>query len=222
MKRVLIIEDDLSIAEIERDYLEIQGYQCSLEQNGLTGLAEARAGGYDLVLLDIMLPGMDGFEICKALRRELDIPILLVTAKKEDLDKIRGLGLGADDYIVKPFSPGELCARVSSHLARYERLTKKEDREVLQTGSLAIHAKSRRVFVGDREIHLKNREFDLLYFLASNPDMVFSREVLFEKLWGLDALGDSATVTVHINRLREKLGGKQIETVWGAGYRFRV
>jgi len=226
MREILIIEDDLPIAEIERDYLEIQGCHCLIEQNGAKGLAVALKGAFDLILLDIMLPGMDGFELCKTLRKQLDIPILLVTAKKEDLDKIRGLGLGADDYIVKPFSPGELCARVASHLARYERLTKKPDTDLLRLGKLTINPRSRRVFKNDQEIALKNKEFDLLLFLASNPDVVFSKDTLFEKLWGMDALGDSSTVTVHINRLREKLGDDGttppcVETVWGAGYRFR-
>ncbi|MDR2933280.1 MAG: response regulator transcription factor, partial [Oscillospiraceae bacterium] len=209
MKRILIIEDDLSIAEIEQDYLQINGFASDIETNGAAGLDRALSGGYDLILLDLMLPGMDGFAICKSLREQLDIPILMVTAKKEDIDKIRGLGIGADDFIVKPFSPGELMARVKAHLARYDRLTGGNEnpgagREIA-VGSLRIQPGARRVFVRGAEVELKNKEYELLLFLMTNPEMVFSKDTLYERIWGMDALGDAKTVTVHINRLREKL-----------------
>ncbi len=230
MKKILIIEDDKNIASLERDYLEVSGYEVLLESNGKKGLSAALKEDVSLVILDIMLPEMDGFELCKAIRKEKDIPIILVSAKKEDIDKIRGLGLGADDYIVKPFSPGELVARVNAHVARYERLTKKFDEEskhdILETGGLKIDIKARRVFIDNEEITLANKEFDLLVFLASNPNVVYSKDTLFDKIWGFDSIGETSTVTVHINRIREKIekdmsNPKYIETVWGAGYRFR-
>lgn len=230
MKRILIIEDDLAIAEIEQDYLNMSGYKTEIETDGQSGLARARAGEFDLILLDLMLPGMDGFAICKALRETLDIPILMVTAKKEDIDKIRGLGIGADDYIVKPFSPSELVARVKAHLARFERLTKAGDTAgngEIALGGLRIQPGPRRVFVRDREVEFKNKEYELLLFLVQNADIVFSKETLYERIWGMDSFGDSATVTVHIGRLREKIEEdpakpRYIQTVWGAGYRFRA
>ncbi|MCD8215574.1 MAG: response regulator transcription factor [Clostridiales bacterium] len=228
MSKILIIEDDISIAEIERDYLEINGFETAIKSDGVSGMNEALRGDYQLILLDLMLPGIDGFTVCRRLREQLDIPILLVTARKEDIDKIRGLGLGADDYIVKPFSPGELVARVQAHIATYNRLKSNEraSREIT-VGSIRINKKSRRVFVKEREIALKNREFELLLFLVENAEMVFDKETLYEKIWGMDAIGDNATVAVHINRLREKLeedpsNPRYIETVWGAGYRFKI
>ena len=189
MKRILIVEDDHLIAELERDYLEASEYEVELAMDGFAGMKLLREHDYDLVILDVMLPGVSGFEICREIRKTKDIPVLLVTAKKEDVDKIRGLGLGADDYIVKPFSPAELVARVKAHIG--------------------IH------------------EFELLLFLAENPNIAFSKETLFDRVWGLDAVGDTATVTVHVNRLREKLedgteSPDYIETVWGMGYRFRI
>ena len=232
MKRVLIIEDDKSIAELERDYLEISNFETVIAVDGKSGLDTALAEEFDLVLLDLMLPEMDGFEVCRRIRSQKDIPILMVTAKKEDIDKIRGLGIGADDYIVKPFSPSELVARVNSHLARYDRLTKKDQPAKLHTaelviGSLRILPEAWRVYVGDREVKLTNKEFELLLFLATNPNMVFTKDRIFDRIWGLDSLGDTATVTVHINRIREKIeedssNPRFIETVWGAGYRFKV
>lgn len=230
MKKILIIEDDNNIASLERDYLEVAGYEVSVENNGNSGLKSAVKEDYDLIILDIMLPGMDGFEVCKAIRKEKDIPILLVSAKKEDIDKIRGLGLGADDYIVKPFSPSELVARVNAHIARYNRLTAKsnsdEKNDIIETGGLKIDIKARRTFVDGEEITLANKEFDLLVYLASNPNVVYSKDTLFDKIWGFDSIGETSTVTVHINRIREKIekdmsNPKYIETVWGAGYRFR-
>ena len=229
MRNILIIEDDGDIASIERDYLELNGYQVEIAPDGITGLERGLHGNFHLILLDLMLPGMDGFSVCRRLREATDIPILMVTARQEDIDKIRGLGLGADDYIEKPFSPSVLVARVNAHLARYERLTggQRKPCSELQVGEIRINTDTRRVFVGDREVALKNKEYELLLFLMLHLDMVFSREDLYEKVWGLEAMGDNATVAVHINRLREKLERdpshpRYIQTVWGAGYRFRA
>ena len=231
MKKILVVEDDKNIAALERDYLEVNGYEVELAYNGTDGIREALAHDYSLILLDIMLPGADGFEICRAVRKEKETPILFVSAKKEDIDKIRGLGLGADDYIVKPFSPSELVARVTAHIARYERLTglaggQHDKNDIIETGGLMIDKKARRVFLDGKEITLANKEFDLLVFLASNPDTVFSKDTLFDKIWGFDSMGETSTVTVHINRIREKIekdmsNPRYIETVWGAGYRFK-
>jgi DNA-binding response OmpR family regulator len=227
MKKILIIEDDKSIAELERDYLEIDGFEVEIAFTGNTGVERALKDDIDLVLLDLMLPGMDGFQICRAIRAQKDIPILMVSAKKEDIDKIRGLGLGADDYIVKPFSPSELVARVKAHLARYERLIGKEvQTESIMIRGLRIDKSSRKVFVNNHEISTTAKEFDLLTFFALHPNHVFSKEQLFEKLWGFDSLGDISTVTVHVRKIREKIETdpsepQYIETVWGAGYRFK-
>jgi DNA-binding response OmpR family regulator len=228
MKRILIVEDEKLIAELERDYLEVSGFQVDIAIDGEQGLRLGVNGDYDLIILDLMLPLLSGFEVCKQIREQRDIPILMVTAKKEDIDIIRGLGLGADDYITKPFKPGELVARVKAHLARYERLigTKESKDEVRIRGLLIDHG-ARRVFLHEQEIILTTKEFDLFYFLAMNPNRVFSKDHLFERLWGMDALGDSQTVTVHIRKLREKLeidssNSQYIETIWGAGYRFRL
>jgi DNA-binding response OmpR family regulator len=233
MKRILIIEDDKSIAELERDYLEINHFETVISMDGTSGLSTALAEDFDLILLDLMLPGIDGFEICRTIRSQKDIPILMVTAKKEDIDKIRGLGIGADDYIVKPFSPSELVARVNAHLSRYERLTKREEKNSepnvheLVFGNLRILPEAWRVYVDSEEVRLTNKEFELLLFLATNPNLVFTKDKLFDRIWGLDSLGDTATVTVHINRIREKIeedssNPRYIETVWGAGYRFKL
>jgi DNA-binding response OmpR family regulator len=228
MKKILIVEDEMSIAELQRDYLEINGFQTELAANGEHGLEMALSGTFDLVILDLMLPKMNGFDVCRQIREQLDIPVLMVTARREDIDMIRGLGLGADDYMTKPFKPAELVARVKAHLARYERLigSKSKTNEVEIRG-LRIDADARRVFVHDQEITLTAKEFDLLYFMAQNPNRVFSKDQLFERLWGIDAMGDTQTVTVHIRKLREKIepdsaNPQFIETVWGAGYRFRV
>lgn len=227
MKKILIVEDDVAIAEIEKDYLESNGYAVEIAADGPSGLSRAKNGGFDLILLDVMLPGMDGFAVCRSLRQSMDIPILMVTARREDVDKIRGLGLGADDYIEKPFSPGVLVARVKAHLAQYERLsgTGRTVSEICLSG-VCLNTGSRRVTVNGRPVELKNREYELLLFLMLNPDLVFDRETLYERVWGQEALGDNATVAVHISRLREKLEDdpaipRRIETVWGAGYRFR-
>ena len=230
-KKVLIIEDDVNIASLERDYLEANGYETETEHNGSDGLKTALNHDFSCIIVDIMLPGMDGFEICRRIRKEKDVPLIIATAKKEDIDKIRGLGIGADDYIVKPFSPSELVARVSAHINRYERLVSKngeassEKNDIIETGSIKIDKPARRVFVDGKEIILSNKEFDLLLFLATNPNIVFSRDQLFDRIWGLDSFGETSTVTVHINKLREKIEKdmskpQYIETVWGAGYRF--
>lgn len=230
MKRILIIEDDKNIAELERDYLEANGFEVKMIDNGDMGLEEALDGNYDLILLDLMLPGMDGFAVCHGIRENKNTPILMVSARRDDIDKIRGLGLGADDYMVKPFSPSELVARVKAHIARYERLTSKGEipqHHMISINDLEIDIDARRVYVNHTEISLTNKEFDLLAFLAENPNIVFSKDTLFDRIWGIDSMGDTATVTVHINRIREKIepdtaNPQYIETVWGAGYRFRA
>ena len=224
MKRVLIIEDDRSIAELERDYLQADGIEAVVAENGRTGLAYALEEHFDLIVLDVMLPGMDGFEVCREIRARKEVPVLIVSARRDDADKVKGLGIGADDYIVKPFSPSELVARVRAHIARFERLTNRNGRGEILVRGLVIDVPARRVYVQDKEAVLKNKEFELLLFLAENPNIVFSKETLFDRIWGMDSLGDTATVTVHINRIRDKIEGaeKYIETVWGSGYRFRA
>lgn len=228
MSKILIIEDDRDIAEVERDYLEINGFEADITDNGITGIDKVKQSSYDLVLLDLMLPGLDGFSVCKKLREITDIPILMVTARKEDIDKIRGLELGADDYIEKPFSPNVLVARVKANLAQYDRLKtdngKKEN--IIDVGKYRINTSSHRVYKNGEEVELKHKEYELFLFLVINADIVFDKETLYEKIWGLDSLGDTATVAVHINRLREKLEDDpakpvHIQTVWGAGYRFK-
>lgn len=229
MKQILIIEDNQEIIELERDFLEANGFAVTAATDGKQGLEKALSGNYSLILLDIMLPGMDGFQVCREIRTKKEVPILMVTAKQEDIDKIRGLGLGADDFICKPFSPTELVARVKSHITRYERLTGLSDRDQktsLCFGNLEIQLEKHRVFSEGKEITLTHREFELLAFLAQHPGIVFSRERLFDRVWGQDALGDTATVMVHVNRIREKIEPDPsnpiyIETVWGAGYRFK-
>ena len=231
MNRILIIEDDLAIAEIERDFLEINGYEVTVKTDGIAGMEEALTGQYNLILLDLMLPGIDGYEVCKRIRDKIDIPILMVTARIEDVDKVRGLGLGADDYISKPFSPTELVARVKANLAQYERLISAANgsgkTQEIRFGAMRLNPQTRKVYVGDEEIELKNKEYELLYFLISNPNHVFSKEHIYERIWGMDAFGDLKTVAVHINRLREKIekdpqNPVYLQTVWGAGYRFSV
>ncbi|SHJ79944.1 DNA-binding response regulator, OmpR family, contains REC and winged-helix (wHTH) domain [Geosporobacter subterraneus DSM 17957] len=228
MKKILIIEDDISIAELQKDYLEINQFKVDIETTGDDGLRKALEDHYDLVILDLMLPGKDGFEICKQIRLKKDIPILMVSAKKEDIDKIRGLGLGADDYVTKPFSPSELVARVKAHISRFERLTSGDDskKEQIVIGSLHIDKASRRVFIDQEEKLLTTKEFDLLCLLAQNPERVFSKDEIFEKIWGWDSTGDIATVVVHIRKIREKIerdpsNPRYIETLWGSGYRFK-
>lgn len=228
MDKILIIEDDTAIAEIERDYLELDGFAVEIAADGNVGLERGLSGEHSLILLDLMLPGMDGFAICRALREQIDVPILMVTARQEDIDKIRGLGLGADDYIEKPFSPSVLVARVKAHLARYRRLTGSERTSgEVQIGGIRLNEETHRVYVDGREVELTNKEYELLLFFMLNVDVVFSREQLYERIWGWDAMGDSATVAVHINRLRKKIeqdpaNPRYIVSVWGAGYRFNL
>lgn len=228
MKEILLVEDDQDIAELQRDYLELNEMNVNIVADGLVGLEEGLTGKYDLIILDIMIPSMTGFEICKRLREEVDTPILMVSAKKEDIDKIRALGFGADDYITKPFSPNELVARVKSHLNRFDRLTKGPQSisdEILEVNDIRLNTKSHKVFSFDQEINLTTKEFELLKFLMKHPNQVFSKEDLFERVWGLDSLGDTSTVVVHIKRLREKIEFDPknpvfLETIWGSGYRF--
>ena len=230
MSKVLIVEDDILIAELERDYLNASGFEAEIQQNGTHILDMVRKEKYDALILDIMLPGKSGLDICRELRRESSIPILMVTAKKEEVDKLRGLGLGADDYMVKPFSPAELVARVRTHIHIHEMLLNQKEEELergIDVGELLVLPRQRRVFLNGQEIILANKEFELLQFLVENPNIVFSKNTIFERIWGEDSVGNTATVTVHINRLRENLdddsyGLTHIQTVWGAGYRFHV
>lgn len=232
MKRILIIEDDLYIAELQKDYFALHGYEVELCHDGRDGLNQALSQSFDLIILDLQLPSMDGFEICRTIRDQLDVPILIVSAKKEELDKIRGFGLGADDFVTKPFSPNELVARAKAHLSRYERFTNgkqssQPQADTISIRELTINQSSHRVFVHDKEVILTAKEFEVLVFMATHPNRVFSKDELFEKIWGLESNGDIATVTVHISRVREKIEADPsnpqfIETVWGAGYRFTV
>ena len=229
MSKVLIIEDEVAIADLEKDYLELSGFHVEIENNGSQGLARALSEEFDMFILDLMLPGADGFEICKKIRENKNTPILMVSAKKDDIDKIRGLGLGADDYITKPFSPSELVARVKAHLSRYERLINSsvQENDVIEIRGLKIDKTARRVWVNEEEKQFTTKEFDLLTFLAQNPNRVFAKEELFSQIWDLESVGDIATVTVHIKKIREKIElsttkPQYIETIWGVGYRFKV
>ncbi len=229
MSKVLIIEDEVTIAELEKDYLELSGFEVEIENSGDVGLARALTEEFDMFILDLMLPGVDGFEICKRIRETKNTPILMVSAKKDDIDKIRGLGLGADDYITKPFSPSELVARVKAHLARYERLIGSNvvENETIEIRGLKIDKTARRVWVNGEEKQFTTKEFDLLTFLAQNPNHVFTKEELFNKIWEMESVGDIATVTVHIKKIREKVEfntakPQYIETIWGVGYRFKM
>ncbi len=229
MSNILIIEDEIAIAELERDYLELSGFSVEIEGNGLDGLNRALNEEFDLFILDLMLPGVDGFEICKQIREQKNTPIIIISAKKDDIDKIRGLGLGADDYITKPFSPSELVARVKSHLTRYERLVgeTQNQNEVVEIRGIKIDKTARRVYVNGEEKTLTTKEFDLLAFLASNPNRVFTKEEIFSEIWDMESVGDIATVTVHVKKIREKIEAdttkpQYIETIWGVGYRFKV
>ena len=224
MKRILIVEDEKNIAEIERDYLELDGFEVVIENNGMNGQQRALKEDFDLVILDIMLPDMDGFEICRSLRKQKDMPILMVTAKVSSIDKVRGLGIGADDYIVKPFDPAELVARVKAHIARYERIKgNTQDKGVdIEYRDLVIKPLSRRVFFKKQEVFLTAKEFDLLYYLASNPNVVYSKEAIFDKVWGVESFGDAGTVVVHLTHIRDKIPMDYIETVRGVGYRFSM
>ncbi|MFD2115109.1 response regulator transcription factor [Paenibacillus yanchengensis] len=230
MKRILIIEDDPYIAELQKDYFALHEFDVTLSFDGKDGLQRALHEQYDLVIVDLQLPNVDGFEICRRIRDELEVPILIVSAKKEELDKIRGFGLGADDFVTKPFSPNELVARAKAHMARYDRFklgTKSIPSDTLHIRELSINQSSHRVYVHDKEVFLTAKEFEVLVFMAKHPNRVFSKDQLFEKIWGFDSNGDIATVTVHISRIREKIEADPanpqfIETVWGAGYRFTI
>ena len=229
MSKILIVEDEVAIADLEKDYLELSGFEVEIENDGTSGLARALAEEFDLFILDLMLPGIDGFEICKEIREKKNTPILMVSAKKDDIDKIRGLGLGADDYITKPFSPRELVARVKAHLARYERLigTNIVEGDIVEIRGIKIDKTARRVWVNGEEKQFTTKEFDLLTFLAENPNHVFTKEELFREIWDMESIGDIATVTVHIKKIREKIEmntakPQYIETIWGVGYRFKL
>lgn len=232
MKKILIVEDELPIAELEKDYLELSDFEVTIETDGVEGEKKAMSGEYDMLILDVMLPGQDGFEICRKYREKYLAPVIMVSAKKEDIDKIHGLGLGADDYMTKPFSPSELVARVKAHLNRYDTLVdkapkKENENEMIEVGELKIDKTARRVFVRGEEKNLTSKEFDLLYFLAKNPNRVFPKEELFQQIWGVGPIGDIATVTVHIKKIREKIeedtsNPEYIETIWGVGYRFKA
>ena len=229
MSKILIIEDEESIADLEKDYLELSGFEVEIENRGDIGLKKALDEEFDLLILDLMLPEVDGFEICKKVREKKNMPIIMVSAKKDDIDKIRGLGMGADDYMTKPFSPSELVARVKAHLARYERLvnTNIQENEIVEISGIKIDKTARRVWVNGEEKTFTTKEFDLLTFLAQNPNHVFTKEELFNKIWDMESVGDIATVTVHIKKIREKIEfntakPQYIETIWGVGYRFKV
>lgn len=229
MSRILIVEDEVAIADLEKDYLELSGFEVEIENDGTKGLERALHEEFDLFILDLMLPGVDGFEICKKIRETKNTPILMVSAKKDDIDKIRGLGLGADDYVTKPFSPSELVARVKAHLARYERLigSNMPQNDIIEIRGIKIDKTARRVWVNGEEKQFTTKEFDLLTFLAENPNHVFTKEELFRKVWDMESIGDIATVTVHIKKIREKIEmntnkPQYIETIWGVGYRFKL
>ena len=229
MSKILIVEDEESIAELEKDYLELSGFEVEIENRGDTGLERALKEEFDLFILDLMLPGTDGFEICKRIRQVKNTPILMVSAKKDDIDKTRGLGLGADDYMTKPFSPSELVARVKAHLARYERLVNSnvQENDIIEVRGIKIDKTARRVWVDGEERAFTTKEFDLLTFLAQHPNHVFTKEELFREIWDMESVGDIATVTVHIKKIREKIEKQSskpqyIETIWGVGYRFKM
>ena len=229
MSRILIVEDEVAIADLEKDYLELSGFEVEIENDGTKGLERALHEEFDLFILDLMLPGVDGLEICKKIRETKHTPILMVSAKKDDIDKIRGLGLGADDYVTKPFSPSELVARVKAHLARYERLigSNMPQNDIIEIRGIKIDKTARRVWVNGEEKQFTTKEFDLLTFLAENPNHVFTKEELFRKIWDMESIGDIATVTVHIKKIREKIEmntnkPQYIETIWGVGYRFKL
>ena len=229
MSKVLIIEDEEAIADLEKDYLELSGFEVKICNTGDEGLQTALREEFDLIVLDLMLPGLDGFEVCKKIREEKNIPIIMVSAKKEDIDKIRGLGMGADDYMTKPFSPSELVARVKAHLARYDRLvgSSNKNNDVIEIRGIRIDKTARRVIVDGEEKAFTGKEFDLLTFLAEHPNHVYTKEELFREIWDMDSIGDIATVTVHIKKIREKIEfdsakPQYIETIWGVGYRFKV
>lgn len=228
-QKVLIVEDEVAIAELEKDYLELSGFEVETEHAGDTGLKRSLEEEFNLIILDLMLPGMDGFEICRQIREKKNTPIIMVSAKKDDIDKIRGLGLGADDYMTKPFSPSELVARVKAHMARYERLVNSnvQENDIVEIRGIKIDKTARRVWVDGEERTFTTKEFDLLTFLAQNPNHVYTKDELFKEIWDMESVGDIATVTVHIKKIREKIEKQSskpqyIETIWGVGYRFKM
>jgi len=229
MSKILIVEDEVAIADLEKDYLELSGFEVEVETQGDVGLSRALKEEFDLLILDLMLPGVDGFEICRKIRETKNTPIIIVSAKKDDIDKIRGLGMGADDYMTKPFSPSEMVARVKAHLARYERLVSSgmPNNDIIEIRGIKIDKTARRVWVNGEETNFTSKEFDLLAFLAQNPNHVYTKEELFREIWDMESIGDIATVTVHIKKIREKIEydtskPQYIETIWGVGYRFKV
>lgn len=229
MSKILIVEDEEAIADLEKDYLELSGFEVQVANDGVKGLELALSDDFNLVILDLMLPGVDGFEICRKVREEKNTPIIMVSAKKDDIDKIRGLGLGADDYMTKPFSPSELVARVKAHMARYQRLvgSNAQQNDIVEIRGIKIDKTARRVWVNGEEKAFTTKEFDLLTFLAENPNHVFTKDELFREIWDMASIGDIATVTVHIKKIREKIEydtskPQYIETIWGVGYRFKV
>ena len=229
MSKILIVEDEIAIAELEKDYLELSGFEVEVENSGDVGLVRSLKEEFDLIILDLMLPGVDGFEICRKIRETKNTPIIIVSAKKDDIEKIRGLGMGADDYMTKPFSPSEMVARVKAHLARYERLISSgmPNNDVVEIRGIKIDKTARRVWVNGEETNFTSKEFDLLTFLAQNPNHVYTKEELFQEIWDMESIGDIATVTVHIKKIREKIEydtskPQYIETIWGVGYRFKV
>lgn len=229
MSKILIVEDEVAIAELEKDYLELSGFDVVMQHTGDAGLKAALNEDFNLIILDLMLPGIDGFDICKKIRENKNTPIIMVSAKKDDIDKIRGLGLGADDYMTKPFSPSELVARVKAHMARYQRLvgSNGQQNDIVEIRGIKIDKTARRVWVNGEEKAFTTKEFDLLTFLAENPNHVFTKDELFREIWDMASIGDIATVTVHIKKIREKIEydtskPQYIETIWGVGYRFKV
>ncbi len=228
-KKILIVEDDIDIANLEKDYLEISDYEVVILNDGANVVNLVKENAFACIILDLMLPKISGFELCKEIRKITQIPLIIVSAKTEPSDVILGLGLGSDDYIKKPFDPQELVARVNASIRRYEAVKgiKDNTEEIIEIDNIKIYKKNYKVFVNNEEVKFANKEFELLLFLASNPNIVFSKETLIEKIWGFSFIADTATVTVHINRLREKIEEnpnkpKLIETVWGAGYRFNM
>ncbi|MCK0471190.1 response regulator transcription factor [Halalkalibacter sp. APA_J-10(15)] len=229
MGKILIIEDELSIAELQKDYLELNGFQVDIENDGESGLNQALKHHYDLIVLDLMLPGMSGFDICKEIRQSKETPVLMVTARTEEIDIIRGLGLGANDYMKKPFSTNEFVARIKAQLDRYRCLKgeNKKGKSEIRIRDLVIDQLSRKVYVNENDVYFRVKEFELLFYMASHPGRIFTKDELFEQIWGMDAISDNATVTVHIGKIRDKIAQQStsyeyIETVWGVGYRFNA
>lgn len=227
--KILIIDGDRTWAELERDYLQVNGYTSDIAENGEEGLDLALKEDYTAIISEINTEKQSGLFVCTQLRQKKDIPFVFVSEKNTDIDKVRAFAAGADDYILKPFSPSELIARLKGHIARYERLLNKTapvKPSIITVRDLEIDKTAHRVCVRGKEVPMPIREYELLLFLAENPNIVFSKERLFDRLWGMDSMGDVSTVTVHIQRIREKIENplddkKYIETVWGAGYRFK-